>query len=65
MKRFFVRRKRQGVILPLTALFMVFMMGVLAFAIDCGAITLARTQLQAAANLPAVQRVEIENAIRY
>lgn len=45
---------RRGAILPLTALFMVFIAGVAAFAIDCGVIALARTQLQSAADAAAL-----------
>src|SRR5438270_1690662 len=54
MKRLRVRTNRQGVILPLTALFIVIIVGMVAFAIDSGTITLARTQLQAAADAAAL-----------
>ena len=54
MKRFRVKTKRRGVILPLTALFIVIIVGMVAFAIDSGTITLARTQLQAAADAAAL-----------
>jgi Putative Tad-like Flp pilus-assembly len=58
MKRFRAMAQRQGVILPLAALLMVFVAGVTAFAIDCGTITLARTQLQAAADAAAISAAD-------
>jgi Flp pilus assembly protein TadG len=52
------RRKRKharsGVIIVLTAVLMAIMVGVIAFAADCGTIALARTQLQAAADSAAI-----------
>jgi Flp pilus assembly protein TadG len=54
MKRLWSKSDRRGVILPLTALFIVFIVGMAAVAIDCGTITLARTQLQAAADAAAL-----------
>jgi Flp pilus assembly protein TadG len=50
MNRHSAQPRRKGAIMPLMALLIVFATGVLAFAIDCGTITLARTQLQAAAD---------------
>jgi Flp pilus assembly protein TadG len=46
--------RRQGVALPLAALFIVFLAGMVAFGVDCGVIVLARTQLQAAADAAAI-----------
>jgi Flp pilus assembly protein TadG len=54
MKRFNATTLRRGAIAPLAALFIVFIVGLAAFAIDCGVITLARTQLQAAADAAAI-----------
>jgi Flp pilus assembly protein TadG len=50
MKRSRPQASRRGAVVPLAALLIVFITGVLAFSVDCGIITLARTQLQAAAD---------------
>lgn len=52
------RCARQGVILLLTAFLLVFLLGMVAFAVDCGTIALARTQLQAAADATAIAGVD-------
>src|SRR5438034_8368672 len=46
-------RARRGVIAPLAAIFMVLMIGMVAFAIDVGYMTLVRTELQSAADAAA------------
>jgi Flp pilus assembly protein TadG len=52
------KRQRRGVVIVLAAFFMVFMVGMVAFGIDCGIITLAQTQLQAAADAAAIAGVD-------
>lgn len=54
MKRHRGKLQRPGTILVLTALLMVSIAGIAAFAIDSGTITLARTQLQSAADAAAL-----------
>ncbi len=48
------KHPRRGVTLVLAAIFMVVMLGMIAFAVDIGQIVLARTQLQAAADSAAM-----------
>src|SRR4051812_44525749 len=45
---------RRGTVVVLAAMMMAFLVGLVAFAIDCGVITLARTQLQNAADAGAM-----------
>lgn len=46
--------RRRGVIVPLTAILMVFLLGMVAFALDVGFILVARTQAQSAADAAAL-----------
>jgi Flp pilus assembly protein TadG len=48
------RKQRRGVIIVLAALLLVFLLGMIAFAVDVGYITLVRSQLQAAADSAAL-----------
>jgi Flp pilus assembly protein TadG len=50
-------RSRRGAVAVLAAILMVVLIGMVAFAIDCGMIVLARTQLQAAADAGALAGV--------
>ena len=47
-------QRRRGVLIPLAAILMVMMVGVIAFAIDLGYIVLVRTELQCAADYGAL-----------
>lgn len=47
-------KRRKGVIVPLTAILMVFLLGMVAFALDIGFILVARTQAQSAADAAAL-----------
>jgi uncharacterized membrane protein len=51
-------KHRRGAIVPLAAIFIVAIVGMIAFAVDCGMITLARTQLQSAADAAALAGVD-------
>jgi Flp pilus assembly protein TadG len=48
------RRKRRGVVVVLAAVLMVVMLGMIAFAVDVGMITVSRTELQTAADAAAL-----------
>jgi uncharacterized protein YegL len=51
------RRKRRGVVVVLAAVMLVIMLGMIAFAVDLGVITVARTELQTAADAAALAGV--------
>lgn len=53
-RKCFRSEPRRGAVTVLAALMMTFLVGMVAFAIDCGVITLARTQLQNAADAAAM-----------
>src|SRR5262249_38726076 len=54
----FCRQKRRGAIIPLAAILMIPLMGMLAFAIDTGYIIMARSELQNAADAAALAAAE-------
>src|SRR5262245_42301756 len=56
--RHFKNRTRRGAVIPLAAILMVPLMGMLAFAIDTGYIIMARAELQNAADAAALAAAE-------
>ena len=53
------KRSRRGVTLVLAAFLMVLMLGMVAFAVDCGYMVLVRSQLQGAADAAAMAAAEV------
>jgi len=54
MPKLFVKPRRRGAVTPLAALLLVFLLGMVAFAVDMGYVVLAETELQSAADAAAL-----------